>query len=92
MMNDKATIYLTSLVGFGAVVLTLITTFLHTTLIGYMVILMLFCTALIILTLKGHFYHHIPKLIGQSQDWLKYNQKVLCYLNLDILYLQQLPY
>ena len=26
MMNDKATIYLTSLVGFGAVVLTLITT------------------------------------------------------------------
>ena len=48
MMNDKATIYLTSLVGFGAVVLTLITTFLHTTLIGYMVILMLFCTALII--------------------------------------------
>ena len=30
MMNDKATIYLTSLVGFGAVVLTLITTFLHT--------------------------------------------------------------
>ena len=32
MMNDKSTIYLTSLVGFGAVVLTLITTFLHTTL------------------------------------------------------------
>ena len=62
MMNDKATIYLTSLVGFGAVVLTLITTFLHTTLIGYMVILMLFCTALIILTLKGHFYHHIENL------------------------------
>ena len=44
MMNDKATIYLTSLVGFGAVVLTLITTFLHTTLIGYMVILIiLYC-------------------------------------------------
>ena len=63
MMNDKATIYLTSLVGFGAVVLTLITTFLHTTLIGYMVILMLFCTALIILTLKGHFSHHIGKVI-----------------------------
>lgn len=61
MMNDKATIYLTSLVGFGAVVLTLITTFLHTTLIGYMVILMLFCTALIILTLKGHFSHHIDE-------------------------------
>ena len=47
MMNDKATIYLTSLVGFGAVVLTLITTFLHTTLIGYMVILMLFCTVIV---------------------------------------------
>ena len=62
MMNDKATIYLTSLVGFGAVVLTLITTFLHTTLIGYMVILMLFCTALIILTLKGHFSHHIKNI------------------------------
>lgn len=62
MMNDKATIYLTSLVGFGAVVLTLITTFLHTTLIGYMVILMLFCTALIILTLKWHFSHHIENL------------------------------
>ena len=46
MMNDKATIYLTSLVGFGAVVL----------------ILMLFCTALIILTLKGHFSHHIENL------------------------------
>ena len=52
MMNDKSTIYLTSLVGFGAVVLTLITTFLHTTLIGYM----------IILTLKGHFSHHIENL------------------------------
>ena len=49
MMNDKATIYLTSLVGFGAVVLTLITTFLHTTLIGYMVILMLFCTAFFVI-------------------------------------------
>ena len=35
MMNDKSTIYLTSLVGFGAVVLTLITTFLHTTLYDY---------------------------------------------------------
>lgn len=62
MMNDKATIYLTSLVGFGAVVLTLITTFLHTTLIGYMIILMVMCTALIILTLKGHFSHHIENL------------------------------
>ena len=61
MMNDKSTIYLTSLVGFGAVVLTLITTFLHTTLIGY-IILMVMCTALIILTLKGHFSHHIENL------------------------------
>lgn len=56
MMNDKSTIYLTSLVGFGAVVLTLITTFLHTTLIGYMIILMVMCTALIILTLKRTFF------------------------------------
>ena len=47
MMNDKSTIYLTSLVGFGAVVLTLITTFLHTTLIGYMIILMVMCTCLL---------------------------------------------
>ena len=47
MMNDKSTIYLTSLVGFGAVVLTLITTFLHTTLIGYMIILMVMCLSLI---------------------------------------------
>ncbi|WP_365907213.1 hypothetical protein [uncultured Methanobrevibacter sp.] len=62
MMNDKATIYLTSLVGFGAIILTLITTFLHTTLIGYMVILMVICMVLILLTLKGHFAHHVENL------------------------------
>lgn len=61
-MNDKATIYLTSLVGFGAVILTLITAFLHTMLIGYMVILMVICTALILLVLKGHFAHHVENL------------------------------
>nr|WP_299525862.1 hypothetical protein [uncultured Methanobrevibacter sp.] len=61
-MNDKATIYLTSLVGFGAIILTLITTFLHTTLIGYMVILMVICMVLILLTLKGHFAHHVENL------------------------------
>ena len=84
MMNDKATIYLTSLVGFGAVVLTLITTFLHTTLIGYMVILMLFCTALIILTLKGHFSHHIENLekqINESNNNQSYLENRLRELN-----------
>ncbi len=62
MMNDKATIYLTSLVGLGAVVLTLITTIFHTTLIGYMFVLTLICTVLILLTLRGHFAHHIENL------------------------------
>lgn len=61
-MNDKATIYLTSLVGFGAVVLTLITSIFHTYLIGYMFVLVVICTALILLTLKGHFAHHIENL------------------------------
>lgn len=61
-MNDEATIYLTSLVGFGAIVLTLITALFHTTLIGYMCILAVICTALILLTLKGHFAHHIENL------------------------------
>lgn len=62
MMNDKSTIFLTSLVGFGAVVLTLITTFLHTTLIGYMVVLTGICTMLVLLTAKGHFAHHVENL------------------------------